>query len=66
MKIGPSSMAAVLPKNWVDSIMSKIETDEITVNIFGKHFLVLEVKGLEIKDEDSKKMLEQLKEHFSD
>ena len=65
MKVGTSSTALVLDKDWVDDLKATLGKDEITVNIFGEDFLVIEVVGLEIKDKETKKHLEQVKEFLS-
>ena len=64
-KVGPISTSVVLPKEWADPIKEAMGTEEVSVDIFGDEFLVIEVVGLKIKNKKSQKMLNQLKEHFS-
>lgn len=65
-KAGPSSTSLVLPKKWVDDLKKILRTDDITLLVFGKEFLVLEVNGLKIKDKKAQKLLRQFKEYFID
>ena len=65
MKVGQSSTALVLDKDWVDNVKSTLGADEITVNVFGKTFLLVEIVGLTIKDEKDKKIINLIKKHLS-
>lgn len=64
IKVG-SSTALVLPKNWINEVKAVLESEDILFNIFGEEFLVLEIEGLEIKDEKAQQLFNQLKKHFS-
>ena len=64
-KTGPVSMSLVLPKEWVDKVKAALGKKEIFVHIFGEEFLVIEVKGLKIKNKKAQKILKECKEYFS-
>lgn len=64
IKTGRRSSALVLPKDWIDDVRTRIGSDDTHIHIFGDEFLVVEVKGLKIKDEKSKRILEMCKKHF--
>lgn len=63
-KVGQSSTSLVLPKDWADGLKKILQTDDIMLSIFGKEFLVLEVKGLPIKDKETRELLRKNKKHF--
>ena len=65
MKVGRASTALVLDKDWVDSVKTMLDTEEINVRVFGTNFLVIEVIGLPIEDEKDKKLLDIIKEQLS-
>lgn len=66
MKVGPSSTAVILDKDWVDGIKDVIGEKDINVTVFGEEFIVVEVNGLRIKDKDTKRLLQELKTHFAE
>jgi len=65
MKVGSSSTALVLDKDWVDRLKATLGKNEVTINVFGEDFLVLEVVGLKIKDAETKELLDSIKEFLS-
>ena len=64
-RVGPISTSVVLPKEWVDPIKELMGAEDVSVDIFGDEFLVIEVTGLKIKNKKTQKLLNELKKHFS-
>ncbi len=66
VKIGPSSESVILPKDWVDQIKERVNNDDFSFFLFGKEFLMIEIKGLPIRNKKTQKLLNTCKKHFAE